>query len=399
MLFLYLLTLGSCLALLAAGVVERRNHDAALNSIPVRVLVNGIRGKSSITRLCAGALRGGGPVTTAKTTGSAARFIHPDGTEEPIYRRFGVANVIEQVTVVRQAAAYQPDVFVAECMAVAPDLQEFNQTTLIRSTIGVLCNVREDHLEEMGPTLDDVARSLARAMPVGGVCVTAEKQRYAIIQREADRRRCRLVHADPDSVTDEEMAPFPTINFRDNVAIALVVADLLGIDRPAALAGMWEAPPDPGALRVDSYLAGQQVLRVANVFAANDPESTVANIAMLDGQGAILRPLHLVINCRPDRIARNAQMGALVAELAPDRVILMGEPTRSARSAIPSDWRGPVTDLGGHRRPEELVSAILADVDQEASLVLVGNIHGQGEALLAQLRTLPEHREPGRVPS
>ena len=41
-----------------------------------------------------------------------------------------------------------------------PALQEINQTKLIRSTIGVLCNVREDHLAEMGPTLDDVARSL-----------------------------------------------------------------------------------------------------------------------------------------------------------------------------------------------------------------------------------------------
>ncbi len=73
------------------------------------MLVNGIRGKSSITRLCAGALRGGDLVTVAKTTGTAARFIHPDATEEPVYRKFGIANVVEQIGIVRRAAAYNPD--------------------------------------------------------------------------------------------------------------------------------------------------------------------------------------------------------------------------------------------------------------------------------------------------
>jgi len=94
-----------CMLLLAAGIVEQRNHYAHLHRIPQRVLVNGIRGKSSITRLCAGALRGGGKVVVAKTTGTAARFIYPDATEERVYRKFGIANVIEQVGIVRRAAA------------------------------------------------------------------------------------------------------------------------------------------------------------------------------------------------------------------------------------------------------------------------------------------------------
>src|SRR5215470_5257452 len=190
MTFLFVLFLGWTLALLVAGIIEQRTHHKALHSIPTRVLVNGIRGKSSITRLCAGALRGGSLVTVAKTTGTAARFIHPDATEEPVYRKFGIANVVEQIGIVRRAATYHPDALVIECMAVMPALQEINQTKLIQSTIGVLCNVREDHLAEMGPTLDDVARSLSMSMPVGGVCITAERDRLAILQQEADKRNC-----------------------------------------------------------------------------------------------------------------------------------------------------------------------------------------------------------------
>ena len=46
------------------------------------------------------------------------------------------------------------------------------------------------------------------------------------------------------------MAGFGWITFKANVAIALAVAELLGVDRQSALAGMWAAPPDPGVLSV-----------------------------------------------------------------------------------------------------------------------------------------------------
>ncbi|MGA5452059.1 poly-gamma-glutamate synthase PgsB [Streptomyces umbrinus] len=391
MVFLYCVLLVCCVMLLAAGIVEQRRHDTHLNRIPVRVLVNGIRGKSSITRLCAGALRGSGQVTIAKTTGSAARFIRPDATEEPVYRKFGIANVVEQLGIVRRAAAYCPDVLVMECMAVQPALQEMNQTKLIRSTIGVLCNVREDHLDEMGPTLDDVARSLCRSMPVGGVCVTAERERLHILREEAQARRCRLVAVDPETVTDEEMKGFSWFTFKENVAIALAVAELLGVDRETALRGMWAAPPDPGVLSVEKYrtLDGKLV-RFANVFAANDPESTLMNVNQLVGLGAVSQPLHVVINCRPDRLERNGQMGAIVADLNPETVFLIGHPTKSASATLPSRWQGNVVDFGGDRRDfDQVVAELLGQLGRDSSLVAIGNIHGQGELLLERLATLP----------
>ncbi|MFF4287243.1 poly-gamma-glutamate synthase PgsB [Streptomyces sp. NPDC001633] len=391
MVFLYSVFLVCSLGLLVAGIIEQRRHFANLTQIPTRVLVNGIRGKSSITRLCAGALRGGGLVTVAKTTGTAARFIHPDATEEPVYRKFGIANVVEQIGIVRRAAGYQPQALVMECMAVMPALQEVNQTKLIRSTIGVLCNVREDHLAEMGPTLDDVARSLSRSMPVGGVCVTAERDRLPILREEAAARDCELIAVDPESVTDEELRGFNWYTFKENVAIALAVAELLGVDRRTALQGMWDAPPDPGVLSVQKYRTprGGQ-LNFANVFAANDPESTLMNVGQLLSLGAIDRPLHVVINCRPDRVERNGQMGAIVPDLDPQTVFLIGHPTKSAREGIPGHWAGRVVDLGGdHRDPDGLLDALLAEIDGDASLVAIGNIHGQGEHLLERLERLP----------
>ncbi|MFE2634048.1 poly-gamma-glutamate synthase PgsB [Streptomyces scopuliridis] len=396
MLFLYFVLLVCSAILLVAGLVEQRRHFTNLNRIPTRVLVNGIRGKSSITRLCAGALRGGELITVAKTTGTAARFIHPDATEEPVYRKFGIANVVEQIGIVRRAAAYNPDALVIECMAVMPALQEINQSKLIRSTIGVLCNVREDHLAEMGPTLDDVARSLSRSMPENGICVTAEKDRFAILQEEADARNCRLIYADPETVSDDELRGFSWFTFKENVAIALKVAELLGVERETALQGMYDAPPDPGVLSVERYLTPDaKRLRFANVFAANDPESTLMNINQLLDLGAIDRPLHVVINCRPDRVERNGQMGEIIPELQPEKVFVIGHPAKSAIDAIPAEWRSRAVDLGGDKRdPEEFMRELLDMLGPDSSLVAIGNIHGQGELLLEHLAELPPDETP-----
>ncbi|MGW3566203.1 poly-gamma-glutamate synthase PgsB [Streptomyces sp. NPDC000941] len=396
MLFLYTVLMVCSAILLVAGVVEQRRHFANLDNIPTRVLVNGIRGKSSITRLCAGALRGGELVTVAKTTGTAARFIHPDATEEPVYRKFGIANVVEQIGIVRRAAAYRPDALVIECMAVMPALQEINQSKLIRSTIGVLCNVREDHLAEMGPTLDDVARSLCRSMPEDGICVTAEKERLHILQEEADARNCRLIYADPETVSDEELRGFSWFTFKENVAIALTVAELLGVERKVALQGMYDAPPDPGVLSVERYRTDEgKRLRFANVFAANDPESTLMNINQLLDLGAIHRPLNVVINCRPDRVERNGQMGEIIPDLDPEHVFVIGHPAKSAIDAIPASYRSRAVDLGGDRRdPEEFMAQMLGILGPNSSLVAIGNIHGQGELLLEHLAELPADDSP-----
>jgi poly-gamma-glutamate synthase PgsB/CapB len=238
-------------------------------------------------------------------------------------------------------------------------------------------------------------------MPVDGVCVTAERERLPILREEAAKRNCTLVAIDPEAVSDTEMARFGWVTFKENVAIALLVAELLKVNRTAALEGMWAAQPDPGVLTVQTRVAGTKILKVANVFAANDPESTLMNIERLLEQRAISRPLHLVINCRPDRVERNQQMGALVAEIAPDRVVLIGAPTRSAHQAVPPRWRDRVVDLGGARSGDDLLRGIVGGVTGSASLVAIGNIHGQGEVLLEALQALPaqpadRNEEPAR---
>ncbi|SCF44716.1 poly-gamma-glutamate synthase PgsB/CapB [Micromonospora purpureochromogenes] len=383
--------LGICIAaLLIYLVVERARHRRQLSQLPTRIVVNGIRGKSSVTRLIAGALRANTRRTVfAKTTGTAARLIYPNGREVPIRRGLGGVNVIEQIGVVRRAVHADADTLVIECMAVLPELQQVNQELLIESDIVVITNVREDHLEEMGPTLDDVARSLSRSMPHFGTVVTAERERLHILQEEADSRQSKLVAVDPDTVTDAEMRRFRWITFKENVALALAVAQLCGVDRATALKGMWKAAPDPGVLRVDACSHNGRRFAAVNLFAANDPASTLMNIRLLRERRLIGQRVAVVINCRPDRIERNGQMGSIIADIDPERVFLIGSPTRSASHLIDEKWRDRVVDLDGeHRTGVELRDAIVAAMGAGSTglaLLMIGNIHGRGEELLEAL--------------
>ena len=59
------------LLLISIGLIEYSIHQKVLETIPLRIHVNGTRGKSSVTRLIAAGLREGGIRTFAKTTGTA----------------------------------------------------------------------------------------------------------------------------------------------------------------------------------------------------------------------------------------------------------------------------------------------------------------------------------------
>ncbi|TFH29311.1 MAG: poly-gamma-glutamate synthase PgsB, partial [Myxococcales bacterium] len=63
------------------GALELILHRRRLKKIPIRIHVNGTRGKTSVTRLIAAGLREAGIRCVAKTTGTVPRFILPNGRE------------------------------------------------------------------------------------------------------------------------------------------------------------------------------------------------------------------------------------------------------------------------------------------------------------------------------
>lgn len=317
------------LTLLGLGILEYASHRRHLFSIPVRIHVNGTRGKSTTTRLIAGALREAGWRVLAKTTGSTARTIFEDGHEQPVKRR-GSPNIIEQKKIVRLAAKRKVDALVLECMAIHPETQWISEHRLIRSTIGVITNVRQDHSDLMGAAAEAVANALALTIPEKGSLVLTENPFTELFRQIATRQRTSVHVAQSAEISLETLNQFQYPTFQENVACALKVCSLLGISTEIALRGMQKAAPDFGAMRVYSLQYQGSLIYLANAFAANDPESTSMAWQRLQQSPVFTRVQHLpvvgVLNNRSDRGFRIRQSAEWVthAEIPMEHLILTG---------------------------------------------------------------------------
>jgi len=374
-------------AYFAYGVAEYRAHLRNLRAVPIRIHVNGTRGKSSVTRLIAAGLRAGGVRTVAKTTGSAARYIRPDGSEEPIVRP-GPANIREQLSVVSKARRDGARALVIECMALRPELQRLTEHRIVRSTIGVITNVRPDHLDVMGPTVDDVARALAGTVPRQGVLFTAEHHRLRPIAKVAEARHTKLHEVSDDASEPGIARGFRYVEHQENVALALAVCEHLGVPPGVALAGMREATPDPGALTIYRISERGRDIEFVNAFAANDRESTLAVWRAIDPWSVPGRTVIVVVAMRADRPDRAFEFGEIVAnDISADLFILAGGLTRAARNVaiglgLPEE---KLLDLGACSADEILDK--LVELTSERSIVIgIGNIGGVGGSLVSLFR-------------
>jgi len=376
--------------LLVLGLVEGVWHRRNLKRIPIRIHVNGTRGKSSVTRLIAGGLRAGGLVTCAKTTGTAAAMILPDGSEYPVHRP-SHANIIEQVRIIDTAAELGAQVLVIECMALQPLLQSLSQLRLVRANYGVITNVRADHLDVMGPSEADVALALAGAIPVGGTLFTAAERHLEILQEAAADRGSRVIavsEGEIEAVTDEELCQFPYLEHKANAALALRVCAELGVDRETALRGMWSALPDPGALTLHEIEFFGRRLVFANGLAANDPESTGRVWrTVLDLVPDVARRIAL-FNCRVDRPDRSRQLGEACVDWPPaDHYVLMGTGTYIfARAAARCGLDVRKLVIAESREPSEVFELVLERSGSSALIMGMGNVHGGGEELARLFR-------------
>ena len=371
------------LALIAGWLREQSRHLARLAQVPIRVHVNGIRGKSTITRYIAAALNAGGLATVAKTTGSATRLIAADGTERPVHR-IGAPTILEQVSLLARALVPGTDAMVVECMALDPEYQRISETRMIRATDGIIANVRHDHTEQLGDTLPAIARSLASTVPRNGVLYTAV-QDEALLQILRDAAFGEVVQVSPADVSDRDMDRFGPMEVAENVALALAVARRHGVPRDTALRAMVEARPDPGASAVERIQTEAGTLHWVDLFSVNDVASASKILAQVrDDLGDL--PVVLLLNTRSDRTARSADFSDWIGRDLPDvPVVETGDATDAAAARLRrqgADESGAF-HVATHDDRTDLVRRLLALAGTtEAIAVGLANIHSTDAARL-----------------
>lgn len=374
---------------------EQRRHLRYLKTIPIRIHVNGTRGKSSVTRLIAAGLRAGGIRTCAKTTGTLAQFIDPEGQEEAIYR-IGHTNVLEQLKIIKRSAKLQTQALVIECMAVQPLLQSLCECKIVQSTHGVLCNARPDHLDVMGPTEKDVALALAGTMTIAGKFYTTERKHLHTFKMAAKDRGSQLIAIDEEEIneiSDDDMIPFPYSEFKENVALALSICETLNVDRQVALKGMWEATPDPGALTTYSLTHNGKTVTFANGFAANDPESTEALWHKVIAKHPESDYRVLIANTRGDRKHRTLQfVESYIHWQQPDECIMVGSGTKTMKLAINKALPNAQLTEAANWSVNKILDHITQHAENRQSILVVGvcNIANIGMEIVDYFR---EHKE------
>lgn len=364
------------LALVIYLVTEYYRHLKNVKSIPIRIHVNGTRGKSSVTRLIAAGLRAGAIRTVAKTTGTLPRVILPDGREAAIIRLMG-ANIIEQKYIFRQAMELKPQAIVIECMAVNPVFQWITERQFIRSTIGVITNCRPDHIDLMGSTVQSVTMSLSNTLPPHGVCYTAENHYFGLLQKMAAKYHTRLHQVRPKDVTKEELDKFHYIEHAENVQLALAVCAEAGVPRDVALKGMQESRPDAGALKKYRIADQNKIINFYNVFAANDPQSSAQIVKMITGDLENVEKI-IIVNNRGDRFFRSQQLIDAVKPLDYTYMFLTGELTDKVEAyalhqGIP---KTKIVNLGSPLT-EVIYQKVLELTETESHVIGIGNIAGQ----------------------
>ena len=366
------LVLALTIAYLALLFAEKKRADADRGKLSHVVYVNGTRGKSSVSRLIDAGLRAGGFKVFCKTTGTLPMTIGVDGVERPINRR-GKANIKEQLAIMHQAASQGADILVAECMAVAPDLQYISQHKMVRADVGVITNVRLDHTEEMGETLDEICLSLCSTVPQNGVMFTAESDRAGLIAQKAAEMNSRFVQTIPDAELPQD------IDFPENVALALAVCQHLGVSRADALDGMRNFQRDPYALSLFTLSNGALFI---NGLSINDPDSSEKVWRMLQQKHSLSdKRMILIINNRPDRGYRTEHMLLLAQRLAPDEVWLMGANRGLMERKLKKFEKKPV--IKQFAKASQLP---LAQPDADTVIFAAGNIANEGQPLIERVK-------------
>ncbi|MEM2002234.1 MAG: poly-gamma-glutamate synthase PgsB [Candidatus Methanomethylicaceae archaeon] len=292
------------------SVVERLTIRKIANKIPLRIAVTGTRGKSSVTRLIVAGLSAAGYHALAKTTGSKAMIILPRGANIPIHRH-GLPTILEQKKILKLALRERVDAIVVEVMSIRPEMYAVELQKILQPHIVVITNVRPDHVEALGETLEQAGLVFALGIP--RVCrrVILLKDECPQTLLETLNKRGIPIRSVIKETYSELLTQYKRVDYyewENNLSLALATCEEVGVSPEQALNGMLQAQPDFGALKIWNLPIYPSPWFAINAFAANDPASTKMIFERIKTWNQNINlPIIGLLNLRADRADRTLQ--------------------------------------------------------------------------------------------
>ena len=360
--FITILVIILMFSYLAYIVLETLYIKKIRKSFKYIIHVNGIRGKSTTTRLIDAGFRECGFKVFSKTTGTLPMMINTQN-EDVLIKRLGSANIREQISMLRKAYKEHADVLVLECMAVNPKLQKICEEKILTADVTIITNVRKDHLDEMGNTLADIALSFTNTIPKNGHLIVNNSE-YLNIFNENAKRKNTIVHVAKEYTGNDNLD-----TFNENIALALEVANTLGLDKDVFFNGMKKYHHDIGAYEEIKY----DDTIFLNGFSINDPES----IKMVYNE--ILKKydandITILLNNRFDRPTRVLQHIELMQELNCKKILIFGSNANYIKKRIIN------------KNCDIVILNDIEELKKEKIIFAIGNIGGKGMEILKFFR-------------
>lgn len=355
--------------LLVLGLVEARRHRKNLNDVPIRILVNGTRGKTTLARLLVASLNAQGIRTMGRTTGSEATIIYPDGSVKPIVRKRR-ARVYELVPFFREVSLESSrgvssglgpvQCVVVECMALQAENQVAFRDWLVRPTHVFITNTYVDHVPEMGPTRESSAQVLGLSVPKGASLYVSDSF--------YDGLDAKVVH-----VCEEVPIEDPLIH-PSCMAMAWAFLKDMGFGIETLQAGVSAFVPDKGLLEPFPLRGGGVFVPSFSVNDETCMEETIRKWSSSCGG-----KVNVVFNSRKDREQRILLFKNVMSRVCDlvDDVLVIG------------DYPKKVAFYIGYGAVSCFVEEVFDKVSSSSGAVFVGlgNIKGAGEELIGKLQS------------
>lgn len=356
--------------------MENLFHQRNLKRIPIRILVNGTRGKTSVCRILHKVLNDNGIRTLGRTTGSEAVILYPDGSFKNIIRKRN-ARILEMIPFIRLAVSDKVQCIVTECMAVQPENQAVMARYLIRPTHVLITNSYVDHVAEMGWNKNDVIWALSKSIPSNAM----------VYATDVEYNGCgsRFTHVDVKDFNVSESS-IPVHN--ENICLCTTFLANFEIKEEAVIRALPNVTPDKGLAKNFCNLHGAVFIPS---FAVND--LTCMKRSLIE-ESKFGRNLYLVFNNRRDREYRILLFAQAVSEyLSESNTNCKGDSGVGIKGIFCiGDYPKKVASYIQRKTGVNSKSASVSEVfdffcsaDAPLTMLALGNIKGDGERLLDKL--------------
>ena len=322
-------------------------------AIPLVIGGWGTRGKSGTERIKAALFASLGCSVISKTTGCEAMFLYTPPFERThelfLFRPYDKATIWEQFNIFRLADKLNADVFLWECMALAPTYVRILQKHWMKDDLSTITNTYPDHEDIQGPAGWNIAETMTNFVPTNGNLVTAEEQLFPFLETASKYKNTKFARVDwRDAVLipADILERFPYEEHPHNIALVLKTVENLGIEKEFALKEMADnVVPDIGVLKkYPTADVKSRKLEFLSGMSANERYGCMQNWSRmgLDTCTPEENPgtwITTVVNNRADRIARSRAFAKiLVEDLSVDRHFLIGSNLKGMIGYIKEAW-------------------------------------------------------------